>query len=369
MSVTIGLIGSNGQVGMEVTLLLRCMSAVDVVPVTRSAYSAAFLTRCGVEPRVAADDTELADVLAGCDVVADFSVLSGGTSRERRASSAAHIRRLVALSPPRAKFVYASSITAFGMPEGCRDCRYYRISRTRIGAEKRRDERELYRVTRSTSRVPFVLRLGEVHGDLQPVTSHYVQMVRNGVVILARGLRSPSNAVTCTTIATSLRSIAQGLEEPGLYTVVEQPEWSWDQFFRWVAVNAGAEAQLAELPGPSRPTMRRATSRVLAGLGSNMFQIAARNRDVITSYVPIPPSIEYRFRIGYQRRKVASEVSQRPLYVDVHDQMLGPVPGRRLRTVMGAAERRDAECCVRRLLDDRLAPQSHHFLSGVHWAP
>lgn len=370
MPRVIGIIGSNGRVGTEVTLLLACMKDVTVVPVSRSDYGAAFLRACGMAPRIAPTDEALAEALVDCDLVADFSLLSGDTSKERRERSVAHVRRAVALSPPQARFVFASSIMAFGMRAGERTYRHYRISRNAYGTEKRRQEREAFRAAAgSADRSAFVLRFGEVHGDLQPVTRRYVQAVQRGVVTLTRGLHSPSNVVTCFTIANALRNIVDGDEVPGLYTVVEQPEWSWDQFFRWVAANAGTDVALNELPMPPRPTVARTISREFTRLGAYLFRVAADNRDIITGYVPIPPRIEYRLRIEHQRRKTASEVDQRPVNTELHDPLLGPVPGLRLRAVKGMDERLDAECCVRQLLDDRLSQQSHHFLSGAHWAP
>jgi nucleoside-diphosphate-sugar epimerase len=365
----IGVIGSNGRVGTEVTLLLACMHDITVAPISRSDYGAAFLKQCGMAPRIVPSDDALADALEDCDLVADFSMSSGATSGERRQRSLANIRRLVALSRPHAPIVFASSIMAFGMRHGDRTCRRYRISRTSYGTEKRRQEREVATSAAASGKPAFALRLGEVHGDLQPVTRYYVQAVRHGVVTLTRGLNSPSPVVTCFTIANALRNIADGREAPGLFTVVEQPEWTWNQFFQWVAANSGAEVVLNELPTPQQPSVAYTISPGFTRLRAYLFRIAADNRDVIQSYLPIPPRIEYRFRIEYQRRKAASEVSQRPIGTALRDQMLGPVPGARLRAPNGRDERRDAEQRVRELLDDRVSQQSHHFLAGVHWAP
>jgi nucleoside-diphosphate-sugar epimerase len=345
------------------------MRDVVVAPVSRSNYGAAFLRSCGIAPRIAATDEELADALADCDLVADFALSSVGSSQERRQRSLAHVRRVMSLSPLHARFVFASSIMAFGMGHGDRTCRAHRMSRNSYGADKRCQEREVFKTAGSINRPAFVLRLGEVHGDLQPVTRDYVQAVQRGVVTLARGLNSASVVVTCFTIANALRNIANGDEMPGLYTLVEQPVWSWGQFYRWVAANCGTEVVLDELPTPPRPAAARMVSHELTRLRAYLFRVAADNKDLITSYLPIPPAIEYRFRVEFQRRKAASELEQRPRDPAVFDHMVGPVPGERLRSLKGMNERLDAERCVRKLLDDRLSPQSHHFLSDADWGP
>jgi nucleoside-diphosphate-sugar epimerase len=371
VSRAIGIIGANGRVGSEVTLLLTHMHDIDVVPISRSEYGAAFLRQCGVSPLIASTDDELAHALGDCDLVVDLSLASGGTSQERRQRSSTHVRRMIALSPSGVPFVFASTMMAFGMRHGERTCRRYLISRTSYGTEKRRQEREVREATGgSNTRPAYVLRFAEVHGEIQPVTRYYVNAVTRGAVTVTRGLDSPSTVITCFTIANALRNIADGREDPGRYTVVEQPEWTWRQFYEWVAVNSGVEVALSELPtSPSYPGPVRMMKPVLARLGASFFRLAAENRDVITSHFHIPPRIEYRFRIEYQRRKVASEVEPQIDQPEPRDHMLGPVPGRRLRDRTGMDERRDAEMSVRKLLDDRLSPQSHHFLSRVHWAP
>jgi nucleoside-diphosphate-sugar epimerase len=369
MPNTIGVIGSNGKVGTEVTLLLGCMKDVLVVPISRSNYGAAFLKRCGMSPRIASTEEALAEVLADCDVVVDLSLSSGGASKERRVRSLEHLRRVAALSPPDAPFVFASSIMAFGMRHGDRTHSRYWFSRTSYGADKRSEEREVFKAAASTHRPAFVLRLGEVHGDLQPVTGYYVQAVERGVITLRRGLDSPSNVVTCFTIANALRNIARGDEVPGLYTVVEQPEWRWEQFFRWVAANSGRDVRLEEVPEPLHPTVARTVKRGFSRMGAQVFRFAVDKKDVITSYVPIPPQIEYRFQIEHLRMKALSEVAQRPIDAELYDQMLGPVPGRRLRAVNGLEERSAVEHCVRQLLDERISEHSHHFLTGANWTP
>jgi hypothetical protein len=369
MAKTIGVIGSNGKVGTEVSLLLACMNDTSVAPVSRSEYGAAFLKRCGLAPRLAPTTQALADALADCDLVVDLSSSLGRPAKERRQRAMTHIRGAIASCPTRAPFVFASSITAFGMRQGERDCRHYRISRTSSGADRRREEREVFKAAASLHRRGFVLRLGEVHGDLQPVTSYYVRAARQGVITVSRGLHRPSAVVTCFTIAQALRTIARGKIVPGRYTLVEHPEWSCDQFYRWVAANSGTEVLLEERPAAPHQTIVQRTRHQVARGGARLYLVAARNRDVITAYLPISPQVEYRLQIEHLKRKALSEVAQRPVGREFHDLMLGPAPGRRLPPITDTEERIDVECRVRQLLDDQLSPQSHNFQSGAHWAP
>lgn len=361
---TIGIVGANGKVGTEVTLLLGCMEGVTVAPVVRSEYAGALLRQSGVVPRVVGPESPMAEALADCDLVADFSLSPGGVMQERRARTAERVHHLVASTNPKARFAFMSSTMAFGMGPGDRTHKPRRIGRTAYSVEKRRSERDAVKSAAARGIDAFVLRLGEVHGDMQPVTADYVDAVRAGAVRLKMSRHVASNVVTCFTVANALRNIARGVEVPGRYTLVEQPDWTWEQVFNWVA----ASSQLAtpvfeELAGDATSAADRA-GRALDRVPRWALQVVTRNKELITANLPLPAWLEYRLKIRYLARKAAAEVARRPGPVEPRDQMIGPVPGRRLTSREGEAERSAAERCVRHLLDTRLGPASHLFPTG-----
>jgi nucleoside-diphosphate-sugar epimerase len=361
MPTNIGIVGANGKVGSEVTLLLNCMEDLTVVPIVRSEYAGAFLETCDIRTRVASSELSLKAALRSCDAVVDLTSPLGAVAVEFRESITAHVRELMAQLPNAARFVFASSIMAFGMGSGDRRIRHYRLSRTSYGAQKRRAEREVRIANAGVGRESFVLRLGEVHGDLQPVTGHYVDAVRQGPVMLRRSLDRESIVVTCYTIANAVRNIALGRETPGLYTLVEQPAWSWRDFFRWIATNLGTDVVL-EVADESdeRLSLSRLLRHGVANASEELVGLATRNKDILTSYLPISAEREYRLKIQHLTRRAALEVAQQQP-VSPHDLMIGPPPGQRLRSLGCVDDRQSVEQCVRKRLDDRLGPRSHHF--------
>jgi nucleoside-diphosphate-sugar epimerase len=361
MPTSIGIVGANGKVGSEITLLLHCMEDLTVVPIVRSEYAGGFLEACDIPTRVASSQSSLKAALRSCDAVVDLTSPLGAVAVEWRESITAHVRELMAQLPTARRFVFASSIMAFGMASGERRVRHYRLSRTSYGAQKRRAEREVRIASAADSRESFVLRLGEVHGDLQPVTGNYVDAVRQGPLMLRRGLDRDSVVVTCYTIANAVRNIALGREAPGLYTVVEQPAWSWRDFFRWIATNLGTDVELEEADETDGRLSFGGLMRLgVANASEGLLALATRNKDILTSYLPISAEREYRLKIQYLTRRAAAEVAQQQP-ASLHDLMIGPVPGQRLRSRECADERQALEQRLRKHLDDRLGPGSHHF--------
>ena len=168
----IAIIGANGQVGSEVCLMLGMMKDIEVVPVCRTEIGSAFLRRCGlpVQHAKASDTAAIRQVLAGCDLVADFSLPTGSAS-EVRATMREVIPSLAAAAPAGVPYVYLSSVTAFGVPDFHQPLKEYWFSRNMYGACKRYGERLAMRSASEQKRPGYVLRVGVVHGELAPISN------------------------------------------------------------------------------------------------------------------------------------------------------------------------------------------------------
>ncbi len=212
---TIAIIGANGQVGSEVSLLLSVMPGVKVVPVVRARLGAALLERCGLACRIGSlsSDDGARRLLEGCDLVADFS-LPGGLPAERRRGIHSNVSRCMRLAEPGAPYVFISSTMAFGMPGDATRYRDHLIARTPYAAEKRDGERWTHLLGRLYRRPAYALRLGQVMGELQNISHGLIQEATPHPVELDGGA-SKSDTVFCSTIALALRNIADGLESPG----------------------------------------------------------------------------------------------------------------------------------------------------------
>ena len=114
--INIGIIGANGQVGSEVSLFLNTMENVKVIPICRTEFGAAFLKRCGIECRIGniSKEEEAKSLLTDCSLIVDFTYLKGLPS-EIKSKSKAIITNAIKHSPPDARFIYASSMMAYGM--------------------------------------------------------------------------------------------------------------------------------------------------------------------------------------------------------------------------------------------------------------
>jgi nucleoside-diphosphate-sugar epimerase len=330
MSVAIGVIGANGQVGSEVCLFLRDWPGVRVVPICRNHFGSTLLRRAGLACRHGAVSSpeSARELLEGCDLIADFS-LPGGLATEVRSASCRTLENAILHGPARAPFVYASTMMAFGMPaEGGGRFRHHLFARTVYGANKRWAERCARRMARRAGRPMYALRIVQVHGELQAVSRAWLDALPDAPI-------APSDAESYTvfagTIAEALVQIATGHERPGTYTLVSSPPWTWREVHAHYCRRLGIEPPLRS--DPPRASAARSASRALL---ERAKAFAIRRRDLATGYVlPRFPALEMRAMSWHHRRQAQAEITAMEAPRARHGDVpySGPIPGARLHSL------------------------------------
>lgn len=334
---TIGILGANSQVGTEVCLHLSTMEGVNVVPICRTSPAAAFLRRCGLECRIGDLSTpeSARTLLEGCDTVVELSRPAGEVSQILTS-----IRKLVShaieAAPGKARYVFVSSIMAFGFEQNSGSRTTPFLSRIIYGRTKRYGERVARRLGRRAGREVYVLRLGDVHGELQNVSRIARTRLRDEKTLVPAG---PSYVVFAHTVAHALKNIADGKETPGRYTLVAEPALSWKELHKYYCRGAGIDPVVEEyeVAQPER--------NAFAGLLSTIY----RRREMLASYVLyLSPRLESHLRAIHARRRARSQIEQMNRSRDnrpFKPTFVGTMPGQRLKTVHDDLQ--DAEAAAR----------------------
>lgn len=332
----IAVIGANGQVGSEVCLYLNQMPGVQVVPICRSRYASSFLRKCGLEcTHGELDPAKPSELLRGCDLVADFSLPKGSPSVVRAAIHKT-LTGAIKASDTDARVVYISSMMAFGMGTHSKVMRNYSVARTRYGSTKRFGERLLFKLTKTHSREGYVLRLGQVHGELQMTTRAIKRELKNQTAYVPKG---PSYTVFAFTIAEALCRIAEGKERPGLYTLVSEPAWSWREIHEYYFRQASIEADIVEYDNDrylKSSITRKALSLITQPARTAALQFLERHRETISSsFSHFLPETEQKMAADRLTRKAASEISALVEYdrYQPYEPFQGVVPGLRLTSI------------------------------------
>lgn len=353
----IGVIGANGQVGSEVCLHLSRMPEVRVVPICRTLFGSLFLRRCGLESRQGVlNEHTASELLRGCDLVADFSLPQGRPSAVRAAIKTT-LTWAIRGGEPGSRFVYISSIVAYGMGSASETTRNHWLARTAYGASKRYAESLAFRLGWSFGREVYVLRLGQVHGELQSATRNIRREFRNETTYVPAGA---SYTVFAFTIAEALVRISEGHEQPGRYTLVSVPAWTWKEIHEFYCLELGAKIEVVEYQNDEscfRHIGRKTRSLLKSLTLDPALRFAERHREVIAgSLLFAVPNLEARAATTRLVRRAGAEISlassatqHRP-----YQPYRGVVPGRRLRSLSDS-----------RLTMDRVARQVREILRNT----
>jgi nucleoside-diphosphate-sugar epimerase len=235
---------------------------------------------------------------------------------------------------------------AFGMRPDSGVFKHYWIGRTHYGIGKRFGERLAATLGSRTGHSVYALRLGQVYGEIQDVSSGLEHSIQDRVAFVPD---TPSDTVFAFSIAEGLTSIAQGGEKPGLYSVVSNPQWSWADIHRYYAKRRGLEERII-LVSSARPNRR---PKFLAARKA-VLGTAMRYRETVSAYfLSRMPSIESRAAALYYCYKAKQEVAkleELSQYVPYRPPV-GPVPGQRLAGITDSRITMHAPTCqIREIL-------------------
>lgn len=326
--INIGIIGANGQVGSEVSLLLSKMENVRVIPICRTEFGAAFLKRYGIECRIGSisKEEEAKSLLKDCALIADFTYLKGLPS-EIKSKSKTIITNAIINSPPNCKFVFASSMMAFGMGKHNVEFKNYLFARSVYGAMKRYSEKISCRLGEKFKKEVYILRIGQVHGELQSVTRKMLHEIKDETTFIPD---SSSYTVFAYTIAEALVSIAMGKEKPGLYTLVSKPEWSWEEVHKHYCKKLGINPEII-LTKTNKLTFLDNLAR---NIKKSFSKFGSYYAEVIASYFLIHfPKLEQRLMALYYIQKAKAQIYESKnahIYSPYGDIHTGRILGKRL---------------------------------------
>lgn len=305
MSATrIAIIGANGQVGSEISLFLRLLPNVEVVPISRSIHGSSLLRRCGFECRHGSFDSPEAarDLIGDCDMVLDFALPTGSVS-QMRATIDQIIDSAMRGSDRLRDYVYMSTMSVYRLEPSQPLYRRY-------GAIKHYAEKSVARLGRLHKKRVHVLRLAQVHGEIQAITRKIRAEIRPGEVSVPDG---PSNTVFVFSIAEVVDLIRRDRVPPAIYTLTSSPAWSWEEIHRFYAAEAGVDCVVRTHRAPTRPLEFRTLKNLVVALKGEMAALAYANRDFIDDLlVRFSPKYSLKLRASNARRRTLREIASDP---------------------------------------------------------
>jgi len=301
----VAILGANGQVGTEVSLRLRDVEGIEVVPVARNVSGSAFLRSNGMECRHGriSDPTEARMLIGDCDVVVNFAVSNTAIPSADRDMNRQIVRSMVAAAKPGAPIVFASTIMIyapvmkFWLPDS-------------YGLEKLIVERMFRRLCAATHHRAFVFRLGHVMGDLQNITNKIRSEIRDGKVALPHhGLRA-SNTVFTAAIVEAIVQVAQAAPKPGTYDLITFPQWVWLDVYKYYAAQLDLPLQLWRAAQVRDPKSRLGSPGALMRRSLHYLANHHALTERLTFFLAfLPRSVNQRMYLRYLQTRALNEIN------------------------------------------------------------
>ncbi len=151
----------------------------------------------------------------------------GPKPRPARKINEGIVRNSITYAPDHATIVYFSSIVAFGSDIGLSDQHWY-------GRTKRHLESIVKNECRGTDHEWYNLRLGLIYGPNQEFTNHFVnELQEQQRVYLPVHPDRPTNVAHTVTLAETISRCVQQEPDPGVYGVINQPQWTWSDLVEY----------------------------------------------------------------------------------------------------------------------------------------
>jgi nucleoside-diphosphate-sugar epimerase len=299
----IAVLGANGQVGAEICLLLSKSSDVELVAICRNRSGSAFLRWQGIACRHGrpADAADAPRLFGDCDIILNFALASGNPAQIRSTEDQL-IHNSFACSKPEAIVVYFSTQSVYGDPSPARRLRW----RNPYGRAKLVSESRVLAGTRRWRKPTFILRLGHVCGELQSISLNMRhELLQQRAVLPLQDV--PSNTVLTVAILDAIEQIVQGQIRPGTYDLMNTPQWSWRQVYRYEAERCGA---------PFNPTFAGPAARRPAGQGWRLLAMARKlaagrwNRELLAKLLAYAPaSVSRRAQAIWYCQRARAEIA------------------------------------------------------------
>ena len=229
----IGIIGASSQVGSSLAFYFKHFTTVEPVCFIRSSYSSVSFDIASVEYRLKDSSNWAKEEFDGFDAVIDCSY-PGGQLYEIGDSIKKQLRTIMPLLKPGTSFIYMSTIMAFGMPDSFKQVKNFTVPRSTYAYLKRKAEKEVRQLSEKHLIDGYNFRLGQVHGFLQSVNSSYREKLSmNKEVKLDGTAAGLVNIIFIPTLAEAIIKAATKKIVPGLYSLVNSPQWNLSQLYEY----------------------------------------------------------------------------------------------------------------------------------------
>jgi len=320
MKKSILILGATGQVGKEISLVLKNQTVINTIFHARTRASALFLINNNINTLVCDFTSDkLKKIINTVDLVVDLTLRDSGSLMESKKFYKSRIDYLSKFMKKNSKIILASTMDVLGLNKENNKLKNYFFSRTIYASNKRFAEKIYKKITRKKSIDLFILRLSSVQGELQTSSKNTKQEILEGGTFYIP--KTPAWIVFPYTISEAILGILQGKAKPDTYMLTNDTIY-WVDLLEYFSKNIKEKAKFDFVTEKNE----RSIHKILIFL-SNLI-----TKDLIRANIPLPNFFESLFSyVKRDRNKI--KINQKKIInskIYKFNLYQGVLPGKRL---------------------------------------
>jgi dTDP-4-dehydrorhamnose reductase len=235
----IAIIGANGNVGTELSYLLK--DNCDIIPIVRNRIGSVFLEHHGISCRIGdISNSETAKtILKDVDVVVNATWVSdrfsGSQNQTSKLINKTIIENSFKYSKKNAVIIYLSTIRAFANKVDPTTSKFWP---PRYDVEKQFLEKIMKKNSSKYNKKGISFRCGHVFGEGQPNTRAIRKVLsENRTLTINANANSASNILHIITLKDAIFKCLEKNIKSNTYSLVNNPQWTWKQIYDFYNTN------------------------------------------------------------------------------------------------------------------------------------
>ena len=296
----IAIIGANGNVGTELSYLLK--NECEIIPIVRNRVGGAFLEHQGIKCRIGdiANSESAKKILSDIDVVINSTWISdrfsGSQNQTSRLIGKNIIENCFKYTKQDAKIIYLSTVRAFSNKVDPTTSKYWQ---PRYDVEKRFLEKVMKKNLKKYKKKGIVFRCGHVFGEGQPNTKEIrKQLSKKEKLIIEANPNDASNILHIITLKDAIFKCLDKKIKSNTYSLVNNPQWTWKEIYEFY--NQSAELEFVPPTIKTKINLNQIIFKILKG----------KRKYLIPILYHFPRKFESRVIKELSIRKYKSEINK-----------------------------------------------------------
>lgn len=325
----IAVIGANGNVGTELSYLLK--DDCEVIPIVRNKIGSVFLEHHGIKCRIGdLTNSESAKIiLQDIDIVVNATWISDRFSGSQNQTSRLMNRLIIdnsfKYSKNNAVIIYLSTIRAFANKVDPTTSKFWP---PRYDVEKQYLEKIVKKNSSKYNKKGISFRCGHVFGEGQPNTRAIrKQLSENENLTISVSPNVKSNILHIITLKEAIFKCLEKNVKSGTYSLVNNPQWTWKEIYDFYNNNCKLKFVA---PSYNKTRINQKIFKLLKG----------KKKFLIPILYNIPKKFELKIIMELSIRKYKSEISKLKLEKIVTNGNFNyiPIPGKQLSNLSETKE-------------------------------